>query len=919
MTTSLVTNDSPLFLTKVTVSDADYATTLTNGLLIAYTALTAPRTVTLPPATTSGQIVMVVDESGSCSQTNTITIVGTIDGATNKTLNSPYSSITLESNGAGGYAILSKNDNLDAITKDPTGFSDPAAVTETYDSTNRTVTLTGTFSAYWQGELIPVLTNGWVSPAHPATAGPWFLFYNGTSFVWQQTSWTFDMLQIAYVVYGATDKFALRECHGLMPWQSHQEFHQTIGTYSTGGGDLSSYALSSTTVADRRPAVSSATLHDEDLTTVVAALPAAGPYTQLYLTSTGTTTFTTAAAEIVPVSGNQPYYNQFTGGNWTQTLMSNNSYMSIWLVAVPAQADAGSQAYRYLWVQGQTNGNLATEQAIQFKDLNLGQISALFPEFVAIDKVIIQYTAGNWTIQEVDKLTGSKISPGSSTGNYLSSVSVAAPLTGNGTSVTPLAIPAATASVNGYLTSTDWNTFNGKQAAYTLLTTFGSLANAPGFPKNDGSGVLSYDNTPQNTALWGSITGTSAQAAPAGGWTGNHGAMSMGALAATTGTFSSTITGTSFNGITGLASVTPLADGIAAVGTSTLTARQDHVHPQVPLVVGDGNTSQFLYVGPTVTKTDWQGTQTLYSTARTNYALRSEAIDLWNLVGITVTTNNWTGPNGSATGDTLVESTATSSHQANRPFDGVASQPFTYSIYFKSGTRRYIKLALNDGTTYAASVFDTQTGTVFSTQAGSASVANLGGGVYRAIITGTGTTNGSGNGTIYMQMSADGSNVTYAGDGTSSVPLWGAQLERSTVATSYIPTTTAAATLTDYTVTNGIATLSPTPAQGVILKGIAPYAAWGNITGASAQAAPAGGWTGNHGAMNMGALTATTGSFSGSVSQTTVAFASLPTGSAGMRAFVNNNSSGAAFGSAANGSGSTTYPVYHDGVSWKIG
>jgi hypothetical protein len=68
-----------------------------------------------------------------------------------------------------------------------------------------------------------------------------------------------------------------------------------------------------------------------------------------------------------------------------------------------------------------------------------------------------------------------------------------------------------------------------------------------------------------------------------------------------------------------------------------------------------------------------------------------------------------------------------------------------------------------------------------------------------------------------------------------------------------------------------------------------------------------------------GPLTATAGTFSGSVSQTPVAFASLPAGSAGMRAFVNNNSSGAAFGSAANGSGSTIYPVYHDGVSWKIG
>lgn len=38
-------------------------------------------------------------------------------------------------------------------------------------------------------------------------------------------------------------------------------------------------------------------------------------------------------------------------------------------------------------------------------------------------------------------------------------------------------------------------------------------------------------------------------------------------------------TGISFNSITGLASVAPLADGTATVGTSTLAARQDHVHP----------------------------------------------------------------------------------------------------------------------------------------------------------------------------------------------------------------------------------------------------------------------------------------------------------------------------------------------------
>jgi hypothetical protein len=493
--------------------------------------------------------------------------------------------------------------------------------------------------------------------------------------------------------------------------------------------------------------------------------------------------------------------------------MSNFSYMSIWLVAVPTQADAGSQAYRYLWMQGQTNGSLASEQATQFKDLNLGQLSSLFTEFVVIDKIIIQYTAANWTIQEVDKLTGNRVNPGSTpAGSYLSDVSVTAPLTGNGTAATPLAIPAATTSVDGYLASTDWttfnskqpqlngtglvrmtgttvnydnstyltgtkvdsfntrtgavtltssdvtaaltytpydsanpagyttnlgtvtsvaaltlgttgtdlsstvadgtttpvitlnvptasasnrgalsaadwSTFNGKQTAYTLLTTFGSLANAPGYLYNDGSGGLSYaagssggvssfnTRTGAVTLTSGDVTGAltytpinkagdtgigdmSMGALTTSGILTTNGGMNMGrsnsastgilhysttytawqtymttpgvasgvsgTITAPTGTYVTdwgfrifienrpgfgwtwesgektstfpsivaelssltgdfrtigSISGTSFNSITGLASDAPLMDGTAAVGTSTLTARQDHVHP----------------------------------------------------------------------------------------------------------------------------------------------------------------------------------------------------------------------------------------------------------------------------------------------------------------------------------------------------
>ena len=57
---------------------------------------------------------------------------------------------------------------------------------------------------------------------------------------------------IAYVYYGTSDKFALRECHGIMPFNTHQELHNVIGTYRNSGGTLADYTVSSTTAADRR-------------------------------------------------------------------------------------------------------------------------------------------------------------------------------------------------------------------------------------------------------------------------------------------------------------------------------------------------------------------------------------------------------------------------------------------------------------------------------------------------------------------------------------------------------------------------------------------------------------------------------------------------------------------------------------------
>jgi len=333
-------------------------------------------------------------------------------------------------------------------TLDFTGFYDPANVIVSYDSATRKVTLTGTVEAYYQGQLVTALTSGWVSDAHPNTNGAWFLLYNGSAFIWQMsTPWLFSDLMICYVNFGASNKWGIRECHSFMQWLSHKELHETLGTYLNSGGDLTGYTIGSTTAAERRPAVAITNVSDEDLPSAISSLADNGPYTILNLASTGTSTFTLSSSEIVPVSGNQPYWNQFSSPNWVQTLMSNNSYMTVFLVAVPTTADAGSLPYRYLWMQGQSNGSLASQQSVNFGSLNTGQLSSAFTEFVPIGKIIIRYQGGNWSIYSVEKLTGTRVSSQSSlSGGFLSTVTTDASMTGTGTGASPLVV-ARTATV----------------------------------------------------------------------------------------------------------------------------------------------------------------------------------------------------------------------------------------------------------------------------------------------------------------------------------------------------------------------------------------------------------------------------------------------------------------------------------------
>ena len=102
---------------RVAINDAAYAVQ-TNDRLIAFTGLTAPRVVTLCAAAAYpvGTRLLVVDETGLCSSSRTLTInraaSDLIDGATSFVINAAYASLEIESNGVNAWTIISPSSNV---------------------------------------------------------------------------------------------------------------------------------------------------------------------------------------------------------------------------------------------------------------------------------------------------------------------------------------------------------------------------------------------------------------------------------------------------------------------------------------------------------------------------------------------------------------------------------------------------------------------------------------------------------------------------------------------------------------------------------------------------------------------------------------------------------------------------------------
>jgi len=190
--------------------------------------------------------------------------------------------------------------------------------------------------------------------------------------------------------------------------------------------------------------------------------------------------------------------------------------------------------------------------------------------------------------------------------------------------------------------------------------------------------------------------------------------------------------------------------------------------------------------------------------ARTNALLQSQNFDnaSWNKNNVTITADQTTAPDGTLTADLINEGTAAAIHCFYGTNYANPAGPSTISVYIKGGTRRYVSIRGEStaAATYAWVTIDTQTGAISSNASILSASATLStNGFYRVVFSFSSAGLASGNIVIAgSSVSTAPTTSTVLGDtytGTSSTfYVWGAQVEQASFATSYIPTTTAAAT-----------------------------------------------------------------------------------------------------------------------------
>lgn len=192
--------------------------------------------------------------------------------------------------------------------------------------------------------------------------------------------------------------------------------------------------------------------------------------------------------------------------------------------------------------------------------------------------------------------------------------------------------------------------------------------------------------------------------------------------------------------------------------------------------------------------TSWVSRGLLVEEQRTNVIQHSNDLNnaAWNSIrNVTITSNAAISPEGVSNANQLMETTASGTHGAIQ-ISAKTSATYTLSVFVKPNGRDRVYLDLNIGSTDYIGYFDLTSKTYLGnggfSSVDSYSIGDVGNGWLRLSITKNSALDNYG---IFL---GNGTSVSYAGDSSKGVYVYGFQLESGSFPTSYIPTTSASVT-----------------------------------------------------------------------------------------------------------------------------